>query len=128
MSEGRSEGARERMILQSRRVALKNSHSSLLLFLSVVLLLYRDHLSEASLTDLSKAVNKARSESSDNTNSGLRSLFAQIPGGEGESMSRDMDSITRAGQPGSGAQDPSTMTPQQVSFLLCSFPPSSLDS
>lgn len=76
-----------------------------------------DHLSEASLTDLSKAVNKARSESSDNTNSGLRSLFMQIPGGEGESMSRDMDSITRAGQPGSGAQDPSTMTPQQVCLV-----------
>ncbi|KAL7416920.1 heterokaryon incompatibility protein Het-C-domain-containing protein [Mrakia frigida] len=77
-----------------------------------------DHLSEASLTDLSKAVDKARSSSSDNSNSGLRALFSQIPGGEGESMSRDMDDITRAGQPGAGGQDPSTMTPQQLHDTL----------
>jgi hypothetical protein len=77
-----------------------------------------DHLSEASLDDLSKAVNKARSESQSNTNAGLRSLLMDIPGGEGESMSRDMDSITRASQPGQGGMDPSSMTPQQLHETL----------
>lgn len=77
-----------------------------------------DHLSEASLQDLSKAVNKARGESQSNTNAGLRSLLMDIPGGEGESMSRDMDSITRASQPGQGGMDPSSMTPQQLHETL----------
>lgn len=81
-----------------------------------------DHLSEASISDLNKAVQRARS-SPDNSDGGLVGLLRQIPGGGGEGMSRDMEDI-RAGAAG----DPNQMSPQQVRSLpflplLSSLPP-----
>ncbi|KAK7437930.1 hypothetical protein VKT23_018365 [Stygiomarasmius scandens] len=85
-----------------------------------------DHLSEASVTDLNKQLDKARS--SDQARSGpggsgpasaLRSLFASIPGGAGNDMSRDMDNIERirAG-PAQGGKRPEDMSPQELHAVL----------
>ncbi|KIR24943.1 heterokaryon incompatibility protein HET-C [Cryptococcus deuterogattii LA55] len=75
-----------------------------------------DHLSQASVSDLSKQMTNARSISEGQSNSAdtLRQLFFSIPGGEGDSMTRDMEGIQnmRAGQP--GGVDPSTMSPQEL--------------
>ncbi|KAF5345903.1 hypothetical protein D9758_011463 [Tetrapyrgos nigripes] len=85
-----------------------------------------DHLSEASVSDLNKQLDKARS--SDQARSGpggggptsaLRTLFSSIPGGEGNEMSRDMDSIERirAG-PAQGGKRPEDMSPQELHAVL----------
>lgn len=65
-----------------------------------------DHLSEASISDLNKAVKKARSDPA-NTNSGLRSMLFDLPGAPGGDMARDMDDIAN-----SRAGDPDQMSPQ----------------
>lgn len=71
---------------------------------------------QASVSDLSKQMTNARSISEGQSNSAdtLRQLFFSIPGGEGDSMTRDMEGIQnmRAGQP--GGVDPSTMSPQEL--------------
>ncbi|KAK8869938.1 hypothetical protein IAR55_000506 [Kwoniella newhampshirensis] len=75
-----------------------------------------DHLSQASVSDLTKQMTSARSISEGQSSSAdtLRQLFFSIPGGEGTAMSRDMDGIQnmRAGQP--GGVDPSTMSAQEL--------------
>ncbi|ORX39730.1 putative heterokaryon incompatibility protein HET-C [Kockovaella imperatae] len=79
-----------------------------------------DHLSEASVSDLTKTMKNARSVSEGNSASAsaLRSMFLDLPGGAGDSLSRDMDGITgmRAGQP--GGLDPSQMSPQELHATL----------
>lgn len=69
-----------------------------------------DHLSEASISDLNKAVNKARSDPA-NSDNGLVGLLRQIPGQDGDQASRDISDI-RAGAGG----DPNSMSPQQVRY------------
>ncbi|KXN89330.1 hypothetical protein AN958_05828 [Leucoagaricus sp. SymC.cos] len=90
-----------------------------------------DHLSEASVTDLNREMNKARSRSIEqSTRSGpggapsdpgslLRELFTSIPGGGGSDMSRDMDAIDRirAG-PAAGGKRPEDMSPQELHAVL----------
>jgi hypothetical protein len=75
-----------------------------------------DHLSEASVSDLSRTMANARSssEGQSNSSSTLRQLFFDLPGGGGQEMSRDMDEINnmRAGQP--GGVDPANMSPQEL--------------
>lgn len=68
------------------------------------------------MSDLNKTMNNARSVSNDSSapSSALRQMLFDIPGDDGQVMSRDMDSISnmRAGQP--GGLDPSMMTPQEL--------------
>ncbi|WWC61274.1 uncharacterized protein I303_103855 [Kwoniella dejecticola CBS 10117] len=79
-----------------------------------------DHLSQQSVSDLTKQMSNARSISEGQSNSAdtLRQLFFSIPGGEGSEMTREMDGIQnmRAGQP--GGLDPSQMSPQELHDTL----------
>ncbi|KAF7316192.1 hypothetical protein MIND_00137400 [Mycena indigotica] len=82
-----------------------------------------DHLSQASVSDLNKELEKARAS---NTRSGpggpsntLRDLLFSIPGGGGTEMSREMEGIERirAG-PSQGGKRPEDMTPQELHSVL----------
>jgi hypothetical protein len=79
-----------------------------------------DHLSAASVSDLTAKVNNARSVSEGQNASSqiLRTLFTNIPGGDGDQLTREMDSVSnmRAGQP--GGMDPSQMSPQELHDVL----------
>lgn len=79
-----------------------------------------DHLSQASVSDLSKTMANARSIGEGQTNSAntLRQLFFDLPGGGGGDLSRDLDDVQnmRAGQP--GGLDPSQMSPQELHAVL----------
>ncbi|KAK6902780.1 heterokaryon incompatibility protein HET-C [Kwoniella mangroviensis CBS 8886] len=79
-----------------------------------------DHLSQQSVSDLTKQMSNARSISEGQSNAAdtLRQLFFSIPGGEGNEMTRDLDNIQqmRAGQP--GGVDPSQMSPQELHDTL----------
>ncbi|KAK4689945.1 hypothetical protein P7C73_g156, partial [Tremellales sp. Uapishka_1] len=79
-----------------------------------------DHLSEASVSDLTKSMANARSVQEGQTNSSntLRQLFLDLPGGGGDDLTRGMNDVTgmRAGQP--GGIDPSQMTPQELHDTL----------
>ncbi|KAF8155752.1 heterokaryon incompatibility protein Het-C-domain-containing protein [Crassisporium funariophilum] len=85
-----------------------------------------DHLSEASVSDLNKEMDKARSKSLSSTSRGpggapstpadtLRALFFALPGGEGGEMSRELDNVERlrAG-PAAGGKRPEDMSPQEL--------------
>ncbi|KAG6836212.1 hypothetical protein H0H93_010271 [Arthromyces matolae] len=81
-----------------------------------------DHLSQASVTDLNKSLDKARSASSSSRSGGgdvLRDLFFSIPGGGGSELSREMDAVERirAG-PSAGGKAPEQMTPQELHGVL----------
>jgi hypothetical protein len=75
-----------------------------------------DHLSQASVSDLTKTMTNARSisQGQSSSSSTLRQLFFDLPGGDGAQLTRDMDGIEgmRAGQP--GGMDPSMMSPQEL--------------
>lgn len=70
-----------------------------------------DHLSQASISDLSKQMDGARSgdnqQGSAVTN--LISLFSNLPGGEGAEMTREMNDMQNM-----RTTDPSQMTPQEI--------------
>ncbi|KAF7351244.1 hypothetical protein MSAN_01555900 [Mycena sanguinolenta] len=84
-----------------------------------------DHLSQASVSDLNKELDKARSTStrsgpgSTDPASVLRDFFFKLPGGTGLEMSREVDSIERirAG-PSQGGKRPEEMTPQELHGVL----------
>ncbi|XP_006463378.1 hypothetical protein AGABI2DRAFT_225120 [Agaricus bisporus var. bisporus H97] len=89
-----------------------------------------DHLSEASVTDLNRELDHARSKSIESTArsgpgggndvaSTLRGMFTSLPGGAGGDLSRDMDSIERirAG-PAAGGKRPEDMSPQELHAVL----------
>ncbi|KAF8889646.1 heterokaryon incompatibility protein Het-C-domain-containing protein [Infundibulicybe gibba] len=90
-----------------------------------------DHLSEASVSDLNKELDKARSTSQANASRGgagsgpngpaelLREMFFAIPGGEGSEMSRELDSVQqiRAGA-AQGGKRPEDMSPQELHAVL----------
>ncbi|KAN0064810.1 hypothetical protein ACQY0O_001867 [Thecaphora frezii] len=72
----------------------------------------QDHLSEASISDLNKAIDDARSKSTGNNRSPLQDLLGsltKIPGGGGESFTRDLEDISRG-----PAEDPSQMSPKEL--------------
>lgn len=74
-----------------------------------------DHLSQASISDLTQATNKSRSagESDTASISGLISIFKMLPGNEGDSLTRDMNDIQNM-RSGPGSTDPSQMSPQEL--------------
>ncbi|KAJ7108550.1 heterokaryon incompatibility protein Het-C-domain-containing protein [Mycena epipterygia] len=84
-----------------------------------------DHLSQASVSDLNKELDKARSASTrsgpggSNPSSILRDLFFTLPGGSGSEMSREMEGIERirAG-PSQGGKRPEDMSPQELHAVL----------
>ncbi|KAH9462001.1 hypothetical protein Pst134EB_005916 [Puccinia striiformis f. sp. tritici] len=81
-----------------------------------------DHISEASVSDLSKAMNTARSApGSDPSGDALRSLFFQIPSGNsGNELSREFDNLSEIRNrtaPNSGF-DPAQMSPQELHATL----------
>ncbi|KAJ7439335.1 heterokaryon incompatibility protein HET-C [Mycena latifolia] len=84
-----------------------------------------DHLSQASVSDLNKELDKARAASTtrggpgSNPSSALRDLLFKLPGGSGSEMSREMDSIERirAG-PSQGGKRPEDMSPQELHAVL----------
>ncbi|KAJ7740023.1 heterokaryon incompatibility protein HET-C [Mycena maculata] len=85
-----------------------------------------DHLSQASVSDLNKELDKARSASTtrsgpggSNPSSMLRDLLFKLPGGSGTEMSREMEGIERirAG-PAQGGKRPEDMSPQELHTVL----------
>ncbi|KAJ7906270.1 heterokaryon incompatibility protein HET-C [Mycena leptocephala] len=85
-----------------------------------------DHLSQASVSDLNKELDKARSTSntrggpgSMDSSSVLRDLLFKLPGGSGSEMTREMEGIERirAG-PSQGGKRPEDMTPQELHGIL----------
>jgi hypothetical protein len=87
-----------------------------------------DHISEASVTDLNKQLDQARSRSrgapgSSGGNPGdtLRDLLFKLPGGAGGEMTRDMEGIERIradpSQAGGGKR-PEEMSPQELHAVL----------
>ena len=77
-----------------------------------------DHLSEAAVSDLSREMTDARSISQGQSTSftTLRSLFLDIPGGEGQEMERELDGVNKLrASPGF---DPSQMSPQELHAVL----------
>lgn len=88
-----------------------------------------DSLSEASVTDLNKEMDKARSKAMSNTRGPggapsdpgdvLRDLFFTLPGGDSHEMSRDLDNINRirAG-PAQGGKRPEDMSPKELHSVL----------
>lgn len=76
-----------------------------------------DKLSEASVSELTKSMNNARSVSDGQSASSnaLRQLFFDLPGGVGGDLSRDMDDVNNIR---ASAQDPSTMSPQELHRVL----------
>ncbi|KAJ8076424.1 hypothetical protein PM082_000847 [Marasmius tenuissimus] len=86
-----------------------------------------DHLSQASVTDLNAEVKRAQQKSRSGPGGGgdpssvLRDLFFNLPGGEGNSMSRDMEGIERIraqGQGTGGGKKPEEMSPQELHAVL----------
>ncbi|KAJ3735714.1 heterokaryon incompatibility protein Het-C-domain-containing protein [Lentinula guzmanii] len=85
-----------------------------------------DHLSQASVTDLNKEFDKARATQQRSGPGGatdptsvLRDLFFSLPGGSGNEMSREMESVQRirAG-PQQGGKRPEEMNPQEIHAVL----------
>ncbi|KAG2154191.1 Het-C-domain-containing protein [Suillus bovinus] len=77
-----------------------------------------DHISEASVTDLNKEFDRARSKSN-SSNAILRDAFLKLPGGSGDKMGRDMEGIEhmRAGME-RGDRRPEDMSPQELHSVL----------
>lgn len=96
-----------------------------MLFLKPFFLEATDHLSQASVTELSKEFDKARSTQQRSGPGGsdpstvLRDLFFTMPGGAGSEMSREMDNVERirAG-PQQGGKRPEEMNPQELHAIL----------
>ena len=64
-----------------------------------------DHISEASVSELSRKLDGARSAPPDATADSIRSLLFQIPGSEGQNLSRQMDAV-RDINSGPGSKNP----------------------
>jgi hypothetical protein len=77
-----------------------------------------DHISEASVTELNKEFDRARSKSNSSSDM-LRDAFLKLPGGSGDKMGRDMEGIERmrAGIE-RGNRRPEDMSPQEVHSVL----------
>jgi hypothetical protein len=74
--------------------------------------------SEASVTDLNKEFDRARSQSN-SSSAMLRDSFLKLPGGSGDKMERDMEGIERmrAGIT-RGDRKPEDMSPQEMHAVL----------
>ncbi|CBQ72977.1 related to Het-c heterokaryon incompatibility protein [Sporisorium reilianum SRZ2] len=72
----------------------------------------QDHLSEASISDLNKAMDDAKRQTSGNNRSILQDLLgslAKVPGSGGSNVSRDLEDVSRG-----PVTDPATMSPQEM--------------
>ncbi|KAA1472452.1 Het-C-domain-containing protein [Dentipellis sp. KUC8613] len=81
-----------------------------------------DHISEASVTDLNRAMTSAKTRSissGPNPTDTLRDLLFKLPGGAGTEMSRDMEGIERIrNAPAQGGKPPDQLTPQELHSVL----------
>ncbi|KAI9465912.1 Het-C-domain-containing protein [Lactarius psammicola] len=81
-----------------------------------------DHISEASVSDLNKAISSARSRSVSAGRSPtdtLRDLLFKLPGGSGTEITRDMEGIERIRDaPAQGGKPPDQMSPQELHAVL----------
>ncbi|KAI9441439.1 Het-C-domain-containing protein [Lactarius indigo] len=81
-----------------------------------------DHISEASVSDLNKALDSARSRSVSAGRSptdNLRDLLFKLPGGSGTEITRDMEGIERIRDaPAQGGKPPDQMSPQELHAVL----------
>ncbi|KZO91064.1 Het-C-domain-containing protein [Calocera viscosa TUFC12733] len=78
-----------------------------------------DHISEASVSDLTKEFDRARSQSSSGSQETLRSLFSQLPGREGSQLTREMDGVQRIrAEGGVNGKKPDQMSPQELHAAL----------
>ncbi|RXW13961.1 hypothetical protein EST38_g11892 [Candolleomyces aberdarensis] len=85
-----------------------------------------DHLSEASVSDLNKELEKARSKSRSTTRGpggppckpidAVTDLLSAFPGGS--DMSRDLEQVSRAADPAAGGKKPEEMSPQELHAQL----------
>ncbi|KAJ1029194.1 hypothetical protein NDA18_002822 [Ustilago nuda] len=72
----------------------------------------QDHLSEASISDLNKAMDDAKKKSSGTNRSPIQDLLgmlAKIPGGGGDNASRDLEDVSRG-----PVSNPADMSPQEM--------------
>ncbi|KAF9268848.1 Het-C-domain-containing protein [Marasmius fiardii PR-910] len=86
-----------------------------------------DHLSQASVTDLNAEISRAKQKDRSGPGGGgtpdpaavLRDLLFKLPGGEGNSMSRDMEGVERIRAQGTaGGKKPEEMSPQELHAVL----------
>ncbi|CAE6433141.1 unnamed protein product [Rhizoctonia solani] len=84
-----------------------------------------DHISEASVSDLTKEFVKARSRSANQSQASiaLRELLFQLPGGGDNDLRRDMEGVEQiraSTQPGGagGTKPPDQMSPQELHAVL----------
>lgn len=75
-----------------------------------------DHISSASVSDLDKEIEKAKNKPADRGIDGIRDMLFQLPGGEGNNLSRDMDDINN--MRAAGTSDPMNMSPQELHAVL----------
>ncbi|KAJ2927988.1 hypothetical protein H1R20_g9098, partial [Candolleomyces eurysporus] len=85
-----------------------------------------DHLSEASVSDLNKELEKARSKSRSTTRGpggppckpidAVTDLLSAFPGGN--DMSRELEQVSRATDPAAGGKKPEEMSPQELHAQL----------
>ncbi|SDA01330.1 BZ3500_MvSof-1268-A1-R1_Chr10-1g02585 [Microbotryum saponariae] len=77
-----------------------------------------DHISEASVSDLNKAMDKAR-QTRDGPTDTLRDLFVQLPGSTGNDLSREMNNVEDIrSRAANGTLDASAMSPQELHATL----------
>lgn len=72
----------------------------------------QDHLSEASISDLNKAMDDAKAKSSGSNRSSVQNLLgmlSKVPGAGSDSVSRDLNDISRG-----PVSDPANMSPQEM--------------
>ncbi|KAF8483477.1 Het-C-domain-containing protein [Russula ochroleuca] len=81
-----------------------------------------DHLSEASVSDLNKAMTSARSRSESGGSSPidtLRDLLFKLPGGTGTEITREMEGVQQIRDaPAYGGKPPEQMSPQELHSVL----------
>lgn len=80
-----------------------------------------DHISEASVSDLTKAMNTARSApGSDPSGDALRSLLFQMPNTGGNDLSRELEGLSdiRSRTAAGSGFDPAQMSPQELHSTL----------
>ncbi|KZT25751.1 Het-C-domain-containing protein [Neolentinus lepideus HHB14362 ss-1] len=84
-----------------------------------------DHISEASVSDLNRELNNATAKSRSmgggtSPADVLRDLLFKLPGGGGNEMSREMETVERirAGPSQPGAKRPEDMNPQEIHAVL----------
>lgn len=76
-----------------------------------------DHISSASVSDLNKEMEKARNAPQDRGIDSIRDMLFQIPGGDGQNLSREMEGVNNLRAGGMG-KDPMDMSPQELHAVL----------